>query len=309
MSKRFPSCILSTCCIPWDDNERFAEAIFRRCVRLALAETPQLYVFGTAGEGYAVTDRQFDQVVAAFADEMRQRNAQPMVGVIHLSLGTIVERIQRCREIGVRRYQISLPSWGALNQTEVFRFFDRVCGRFPDCQFLHYNLPRTKRLVTPQEYRRLADEHPNLVATKNSNDSISVTSELLEFAPELQHFLNEGGYLYGSLQGECGLLASFVTNWERLRRLYDAGKNRDLPAIAEFQREVRTYNRLFDFLGDTVHIDGGHDKMLARINDPEFPLRLLAPYSYASDEQFQQFARSLLDRLPQWLPPQFRLSL
>jgi dihydrodipicolinate synthase/N-acetylneuraminate lyase len=300
--KRYPSCIMSTCCVPWDDRDRFDESIFRRGVRLALAGTPHLYVFGTAGEGYAVTDRQFDEIVTAFADEMRRSGAEPMVGVIHLSLGTIVERIERCRAAGVRRFQISLPSWGALNNRELFCFFDRVCGRFTDCQFLHYNLPRTKRLVTPQEYGRLAASHPNLVATKNSSDSLSFTAELLERAPDLQHFLNETGYLYARLSAECGLLASFVTNWPRLRLLFDAGQRRDLEMIAQLQREIRVYSSLLGFLGDSVHIDGAYDKMFARINDLEFPLRLLPPYSFVSEDQFQQFAAALREQLPQWLP-------
>ena len=89
--KRFPSCILCTCCVPWDEQFHFAEDIFRRGVRESLTGTRHLYVFGTAGEGYAVTDRQFDAIVAAFDDEMRQAGAEPMVGVIHLSLGTMLE--------------------------------------------------------------------------------------------------------------------------------------------------------------------------------------------------------------------------
>lgn len=225
--KRYPACIMTTCCVPWDASYRFAEDVFRRTVRLALAGTPHLYVFGTAGEGYAVTEQQFDQIVSVFADEMRRGGAEPIVGVIHLSLGTILERIQRCRDVGVRRFQISLPSWGALNERETFRFFAAVCGGFPDCEFFHYNLMRTKRLVTPLEYGRLAAEHPNLVATKNSNDSLSFTARLLECAPELQHFLTEVGYLYGSLLGECGLLASFVTSWPRLRTLFEAGRRKE----------------------------------------------------------------------------------
>ncbi len=142
--KRYPSCIMATCCIPWDDGGRFAEAIFRRGVRGMLTRgTQHLYVFGTAGEGFAVTEQQFDQIVDAFAEEMRQGNAEPMVGVIHLSLGTILERIERCRARGVRQFQISLPSWGALGDAELFEFFRQVCARFRDCQFIHYNLPRT----------------------------------------------------------------------------------------------------------------------------------------------------------------------
>lgn len=302
--KRYPACIMSTCCVPWDDQDQFLETVFRRGVQRALQGTRHLYIFGTAGEGYAVTEAQFDRIVAAFADEMQQAGADPMVGIIHLSLPAMLERIGRARDMGVRRFQISLPSWGPLNESEVFRFFERVCQGFADCEFMHYNLPRTKRLVTPHEYGRLAAAHPNLVATKNSNDSLSCTAQLLEAAPELQHFLNEVGYLYGSLLGECGLLASFVTNWGKLRQLFAAGKNRDLEISNSLQRELRVYLRQFDVLGGSVHIDGAYDKMFARINDPEFPLRLLPPYSYASEQQFAQVLAGLREHVPQWLPGQ-----
>lgn len=110
-NKRFSAGIMSTCYIPWDENGRFAERIFRVNVQHALRRTRLQYVFGTAGEGYAVTDRQYEEIVSAFADEMRRGNAEPMVGIIDLSLGTIIERIQRARGLGVQQFQISLPSW------------------------------------------------------------------------------------------------------------------------------------------------------------------------------------------------------
>src|SRR5262249_46808631 len=206
--KRYPCCLLATCCIPWDEEGNFLEDVFRREVASMLKGTPHLYLFGTAGEGYAVTDRQFDRIVRVFADAMNAGGAEPRVGVINLSLPVIIERIGRCRDMGVRQFQISLPSWGALSEREVFEFFRQTCGRFPDCQFLHYNLMRTKRLVTAREYARLAEAHPNLVATKNSTDSLERIEELLLFAPQLQHFLNETGFAHGSLIAEVGLLDS-----------------------------------------------------------------------------------------------------
>jgi dihydrodipicolinate synthase/N-acetylneuraminate lyase len=211
---------MSTCCVPWDEQGAFGEHSTRRAT-LARG-TQHLYVFGTAGEGYAVTDRQFDQIVAAFADEMRQGKAEPIVGVIHLSLGTIVERIERCRDAGVRRFQISLPGWGALNERELFEFFRRVCGRFTDCHFMHYNLARTKRLVTPREYARLAAEHPNLVATKNSNDSFN-TRPVAGAGAGAATFPERDGFIYGSPLG-VRLLASFVTSWPKLHTLFEAGR-------------------------------------------------------------------------------------
>ena len=295
---------MATCCIPWDAEGRFVESIFRHGVQTTLEQgTKHIYVFGTAGEGYAVTDRQFDRVVATFADEMRQGDADPMVGLVSLSLGVICDRIERCRESGVRQFQISLPSWGALADAELFRFFDEVCGRFPDCQFIHYNLPRAKRIVTGTEYGQLAETHPNLVATKNCGDSLSHIRSLITDAPQLQHFLSESGYVYGSLLGECGILASFIMNWPRLKELWDAGRRRDVVELVSIQREVDT---VIQALRETVpagRIDGSYDKLFEKMYDSDFPLRLLPPYVGSDDEEYQAFVSLLRERLPEWVPP------
>jgi len=294
---------MATCCIPWDADGQFAEAIFRRGVRTTLSHgTKHLYVFGTAGEGYAVTDRQFDQIVSVFFDEMQQGDARPMVGVIGLSLGTICERVERSREKGVQQFQISLPSWAALDERELFNFFDGVCGRFSECQFMHYNLPRTKRMVTGKEYGRLAAIHPNLVATKNCGDSQSHLRSLLEDAPQLQHFLSETGYVYGSMFGECSILASFVMNWPKLKALWEAGRRRDVATMVAINSEIDiVLQTLFEAV-PAGRIDGSYDKLFEKMYDPEFPLRLLPPYVGSSDDEFHAFVRLLRERLPEWVP-------
>jgi len=300
--KRFPAGIMSTCCIPWDENGRFAERIFRKNVQHSLQQTKLLYVFGTAGEGYAVTDRQYEEIVTVFADEMHRENAEPMVGIIGLSLGGIIERIQRGRELGVQQFQISLPSWAALSEKELFSFFTHICGGFSDCQFMHYNLLRTKRMVTGKEYGRLADEHPNLVATKNCGDSQSHLRSLIEDAPQLQHFLSEAGYVYGSLFGECGILASFIMNWPKQKALFEAGQRRDVATLVSIQREVDIVLRtLFETIPDN-RIDGSYDKLFEKMYQPEMPLRLLPPYIGTSDEEYHSFVRLLKERLPEWVP-------
>jgi dihydrodipicolinate synthase/N-acetylneuraminate lyase len=279
--------------------------LFRHQVtHLAGHGTKHLYVFGTAGEGYAVTDRQFDQITGVFIDAMRQADAEPMVGVISLSLGTIVERIARARELGARLFQISLPAWGALSEDELFNFFRLTCGAFPDCQFLHYNLLRTKRLVTPGEYARLAREHPNLVATKNSTDSMVRVRELMTEAPELTHFLDENGFTYGSQIGECGLLASLATtNWDSARAFFEAGLGGDVATLLRMQQELCAVTReLIEMATETAHIDGAFDKLLWRLHDRRFPLRLLPPYVAASEECFERFARRLASAYPRWSP-------
>ncbi len=305
--KRFPACILTTCVVPWDERGQLMEHLFVDQVRRLLRLTPQLYIFGTAGEGYAVTDEQFRHIARLFSDTMREGGSEPMVGVISASLPTILERIEWCRGIGVRRFQISLPCWGALSDPELFRFFRETCGRFADCEFLHYNLLRAQRLVAPHEYARLEAEHPNLVATKSGPDSIDRLSNLIWGSPQLQHFLTEPYYAHGSQLGECGLLASVsILNATACRELFAAGQRRDVDTLMAMARELSDMRRdrreLFASLGGDAFIDGAYDKMHWRMHDDRFPLRLLAPYATVSEEAFQGFADLVRTKYPRWAP-------
>jgi dihydrodipicolinate synthase/N-acetylneuraminate lyase len=229
---------------------------------------------------------------------------EPMVGVISLSLATIVERIGRCRELGIRLFQISLPSWGALSESELFEFFRQTCGRFPDCRFLHYNLMRSKRLVTAREYARLLREHGNLVATKNSTDSLDRIEGLMSLAPELCHFFDEMAYAPASQMGECGLLASLsMTNWRAARAYFESGQRRDSATLLPMLHELTAMARdLSEVVGAAAHMDGAFDKMLWRLHDDRFPLRLLPPYAGVSEACFERFKRLLEDKYPRWTP-------
>ena len=223
-----------------------------------------------------------------------------MVGVISLSLGTIIERIERARDLGFRDFQISLPGWGALNEVELMRFFEAVCGRFPECSFLHYNLMRTKRLVTPEEYARLASEFPNLVATKHGMDSMDRIHGLMTQAPQLLHFFTETGYGYGSQLGSCGFLISAASmNFGSAREYFEAGQRQDTRKLVAMQSELKSLiNDLIGITGAAAHMDGAYDQFYCKVHDPRFPLRLLRPYSSFGDYKFQQFVKLVRGKIP-----------
>jgi len=300
--KRFPACVLATVVVPWTETFELDEELLRAEVAALLAAGfGELYVFGTAGEGYAVTDVQFRRVVEAFASEMRRGGAELMVGVISLSLAEVVGRIDWARSQGVRRFQISLPSWGELDAREVRVYFDEVLGRFEDSDFLHYNLLRAKRLVTPAEYAAIAADHPNLVATKNSTDSMARVRGLLDQAPVLQHFLNERGFLYGSLIGECGLLASVaMVNLEMCRRYFEAGRAGDLGTLVQLEKDLAGMSAALIECAGAGRIDGAYDKVLWKLHDRRFPLRLLPPYEGAHEDAADRLGATLRESYPAW---------
>jgi dihydrodipicolinate synthase/N-acetylneuraminate lyase len=75
--------ILATAVVPWTSDFRFDAETFRREVRtIARGLTRHIYIFGTAGEGYAVSDRQFEEIATCFQVCAREEGVSPLLGVI-----------------------------------------------------------------------------------------------------------------------------------------------------------------------------------------------------------------------------------
>lgn len=286
---RYPQNNLAACFQPWTADFQLDVPVFDRHVQGALDDGYTcLYLMGTAGEGYAMNDALFQQIVEVFAALTVRDGVDPQIGVISISMQHMLERIAFCYDRGIRMFQLSMPSWGVLDDAEMMLFFKTVCGAFPDCRFLHYNNRRAKRILTGRDYRRICDEVPNLVATKFSTYDYAKIKDVMTHAPELQHFLLENGFAMGCTIGECSLLCSWdalcpKTTW----RFYEAGLRRDLEELFRI-----TYlfddasHKLFDHLERSM-IDACYDKTMVHLCDPEFSNRLLPPYLGLSDAETQ----------------------
>lgn len=301
---RYPQAILVSCEIPWDEKEQLIEEIFRREVQMVREQFNHLYIFGTAGEGYAIDTPRFQQIVRVFYEETRGPDLHPMVGVIGLSTANVVERVGFAYNVGFRVFQIALPPWGALNDHEVMTFFRDVCGAFPEAQFLHYNLPRAKRLLNGADYRRLIDAVPNLVATKNTGGGQERAADLMTHAAELQHFFGESNFPHGCLYGECSLLSSFgPMSPHKAKAIFDAGRNGQLVELFQLQKEF--HDMLHGVFGPRLadgRIDGAYDKMLVRLGGlDEMPMRLLSPYQCFSEAEYQECKQIFHERFPDWV--------
>ncbi len=293
-----PPAILATAVVPWTESYEFDEARFRRQVRtIARTLTRHIYIFGTAGEGHAVSEKQFDQITKAFWLSAQEAGVSPMVGLISLSLPTIIARIERARALGFRTFQLSLPSWGALNDRELDSFFAETCGRFPDCQFHHYNLLRTKRLLTSVDYRRLAAAHPNLIAVKAGASDPAIVADLLTVSPRLRFYLGEMGYALARRTHEVGLLISLASINPARAHAFVAGD--DARRTADLAELTAILAILVKLATGRFHMDSAYDKLLFRVADRDFPLRLLPPYAGATDEDFASFLAALP---PGWRP-------
>lgn len=267
--------------------------MFRAAIRKTIGDGfSQIYIFGTAGEGHAVDNARFRDVSAVFAEETRAEGILPQVGVIAQSTATYIEKIALAHDLGFRMFQLSLPSWGRLNDAELLTFFEDICGAFPESRFLHYNLPRAARLLQPIDYRRIADRVPNLVATKITGADLRAALELLALVPELQHFFVEL-FPAACMHGECSLLAATAPMYpSHVRQLYEYGREGNYEALFRLQRELTAIDReILSPVRGLGLMDGAYDKLRLRLGGmPDFPLRLLSPYATFTEEQYRSCA-------------------
>ena len=301
---RYPQGILVSCEVPWDENEQLIEPVFRQEVAETLrAGFRHVYIFGTAGEGYAVTLTQFEQIARIFWEETRSEGVLPMVGVIAMSTGAAIERITIAYKIGFRTFQLALPNWHSVNDAELARFFQDVCGAFVDCSFLHYNLPRSGRVLNGADYERLVRLVPNLVATKNTSGDLARTADLMRKAPELQHFFGERNFALGCLFGECSLLGGHARLGETFTQdLYELGRTGKIEAALRMASEINEVGS--EVLGwlDGPRVDGAYDKLVVNLGGTvDMPLRLLSPYQGFSENELAQCRQILADRFPDWV--------
>lgn len=296
---RYPQAILISCEIPWDQKEQLLESTFREEIRFVRrAGFDHVYVFGTAGEGYAVDVGRFKRIAEIFREETQDPAARPMVGAIGLSSALVIERVAIAYQLGFRTFQIAMPCWGALRDAEVLTFFRDVCGSFPDAAFLHYNLPRAKRVLNGADYRRIIDVVPNLVATKNTGGGSMRAEDLMTHAPELQHFFGEHNFLQGALHGECSLLSSFGGIAPRAtKEFFQAGRERQLERLFQLQGFfTKLVNGVFRELLAEDRIDGAYDKILVRLSGFDaMPLRLLSPYQCFTEAQYLECKRRYVE--------------
>lgn len=77
--------MLATVVVRWTDEYQLDERLFRQEIAQVLGVgLRNLYIFGTAGEGYALSDAQFERIARVYVEEMRAGGAEPMLGVISL---------------------------------------------------------------------------------------------------------------------------------------------------------------------------------------------------------------------------------
>ncbi len=276
--------------IPWNKEGSFLPNLFHKAIHKLVQEgCDGLYLFGTSGEGYAVSDDEFTQIVDIFVDASVEFTGFLQVGCFGLSSDQVKHRCRIAAEHGLQSVQITLPFWKELNDAELERYFSDVCGSFPELSFLLYNNPRNKRRLKGKELEAIHETTPNLYGTKTGSGTWLDFYELITESPSLVHFVTESAFLFSFCLGDVGLIPS--SNYvfpQKSHAFYEAVIGNDLKTAHRLHREiVRFFHKTATPLVQKGYIDGAIDKAYARIGGMDMPLILKSPYLPLSNADFE----------------------
>jgi dihydrodipicolinate synthase/N-acetylneuraminate lyase len=306
MEKRYPKTLMTTACVPWTKDFKIDEPLLRKEIDMLMnAGSKSIYLFGTAGEGYAVNHSQYTDLVRILKDQTsKDETVMPMVGVISLSLSDIIDRIEMAAKQGITDFQICFPSWGSVTEDEAHLFFRSVCDRFPELRFMHYNnFMRSKTKLNPDDYVALADEFKNLVAVKFITNSVNEVHQLAALDSPLQFFLLDGLYGYASMLGEFGLLISLLNvSYKVANQYFEAGTNKDFDTCLKIADGFFKGHKALmkNCPPGSGKMDGAWDKTFVTFGIPEFPQSLHPPYIGFTDAQVAAFQAEMKQILPDW---------
>ena len=286
---RIPSYLVSVP-IPLNEDQSFDKGLFIEILgKLKNQYCDGLYLFGTSGEGYAITDEEFLEIVSHFKEQTWDFQGFLQVGFFGLSSAQVKLRCGVCMEIGIEQAQVTLPFWKELNDEELDLFFQDICHSFPDMKFLLYNNPRNKRKLKGWELENIHKKYPNLVAAKTGSGNWMEIFELLTNSPSINHFLTEGAFPFGSMIREVGLIPSYNYIFtDRCRMFFEAVISSERERAEILHTEIMKFHLKTALpLLNKGYIDGAIDKAYARLGGLNIPLTVRSPYQSLSIKDFE----------------------
>ena len=132
---------------------------------------------GTTGEAATMSEREYEEVIAAGAEACGGR-VPFIAGTGSNSASAAIARTKRAAALGADAALVVTPYYNKATQSGLIQFFEAIAEE-SEIPVILYNVPsRTGIGIKPETYARLA-EHPNIYGIKEANGDISAIAQTL----------------------------------------------------------------------------------------------------------------------------------
>jgi 4-hydroxy-tetrahydrodipicolinate synthase len=296
----------------WDEQFGFNEAVYEANVRRTVkAGVHGVYTTGSTGEFYAIDEDEFVRMVDIQARVCGEAGVPLQIGCCADSTAKVLRLMEIANRPEVGAVQVVLPYWMELSDREVLQFFGDLYRAFPDLPLVHYNIPRAKRFLGGEDYKKILDVAPSLIGVKftYAGANFAKLQNALLATPQLSYFVGENLLVSAMQLGARGTYSSMIfTNPRIMLDLYAAAEAKEWGVALQMQAKVtRFMNDVEGFIESTGEglQDPVFDKGLALASGClQGHQRCRAPYIGWSDETVSKLRAWMKDRYPEFLFPE-----
>ncbi|MBX3268252.1 MAG: 4-hydroxy-tetrahydrodipicolinate synthase [Acidobacteria bacterium] len=171
---------------PFRKDGSVDEECFRRLAERQIKGGVKLLVpCGTTGESATMTEAERLNVIRLAVEVAHRREAKVIAGTGSNSTGATIEFTRRARELGADAALIVAPYYNKPTQAGLYAHFSEVAKSVTDFPIMLYNVPgRTASNISAETTLRLAEDNPNIVATKEASGDLSQVMAILAGRPK-----------------------------------------------------------------------------------------------------------------------------
>lgn len=281
---------------PWNADFSIDAGLVRELVRRYVEHgLPGAYTTGTDGEMHVLDLPDFRALAVAVGTSAAETGLLFQMGCTWSHTDGVIERARIARDNGISRIQVALPSWVPLNDDEILSFFAILQESLPEMEFIHYNIARTGRFLTGDDYRAILSVAPNLIGSKHTGGDVSSLIDIVQKTPDLDHFVVDGQIVPGALFGARGFY-SFIANLAPpiAMRLWDLCESRRWDEAARLRERIDLFFKHWRAQCSDITASPALGKIATKAGLlPDMSLTVRPPY-LSGDEQHVLALRHLL---------------
>ncbi len=216
------------------------------------------FILGTTGESASLSMKIKTAYLSAAAKNKKAGTAL-YAGISSNIVDESIDFAKRCADNGVDAVAATLPSYYALNENQVKKYFETLADAVP-LPLIIYNIPATTHMSIPLEIIEALSYHPNIVATKDSERSeerLVQSQDLWSERSDFGHFLGWAAKsAEGLIGGSDGLIPStgnlVPKLYQNMLKAVDDGDFEEAFQLQEFSNTVGDLYQKGKTLGESL---------------------------------------------------------
>lgn len=233
-----------------DDEENNTDELRRQIERMISAGIHGIFVFGTNGEGYILSEAEKKEILSVCIEQVHGR-VPVYAGTGCISTAETIRMSQWAEKAGADVLSIITPSFAAASQKEMITHYRKVADSV-NCPIVLYNIPaRTGNALAPASVRELS-KVPNIVGVKDSSGNFDNILQYIEVTREREDFAvlsgNDSLILWTLLAGGRGGIAGCANVFpENMVAIYEHFVKNELAQARKAQDAIRPFRNCFRF--------------------------------------------------------------